>query len=298
MRCVNCQKNAVIRIKRHHVSFCKDHFNDFFMRQVKSNLKRFKMIKRNERVMVCVSGGKDSMVLWKVLTDLGCDTVGLYINLGIENYSDPSGTKVDSFAKTHQLNLEIIDLKDRDLSIPTLSARRNRPECSVCGTIKRYYFDKTAYDLGVDVVATGHNLDDEAARLLGNTVRWDTVHMEKQSPTLKSDDRMLKRKIKPLISLTEQEVAAYAFLNKIEYFHEECPMSVGATSMVFKDALNRMENEMPGMKQYFYFQFLKERHRFRDDEKDTTDDLIPCKSCGFESYQPVCSFCKLVTPKP
>ena len=103
---------------------------------------------------------------------------------------------------------------------------------------------------------------------------------------------MLKKKVKPLISLTEQEVAAYAFLNKIDYIIQECPMSKGATSMLFKEALNKLEDSMPGTKQFFYFQFQKERYRFENKKKEK-DELIKCKICGFESFQEVCNFCKL-----
>jgi uncharacterized protein (TIGR00269 family) len=103
---------------------------------------------------------------------------------------------------------------------------------------------------------------------------------------------MLKKKIKPLISLTEQEVAAYAFLNKIDYIIDECPMSKGATSMVFKEALNKIEDTMPGTKQFFYFQFQKERGKFLKQETKK-EELIKCKICGFETYREVCNFCKL-----
>lgn len=293
MRCINCKQKAVIRVKRHHSSFCKTHFNAFVVKQVQKNIKKFRMIAPTDKVMTCISGGKDSMVLWKILHDLGYETIGLYVDLGIDQYSVNSREKVVQFASQYGLNVEIVELEKDNISIPQLADTRKRPECSVCGIIKRYFFNKVAYDIKSDVIATGHNLDDESSRLLGNFMHWHTEHFAKQSPTIPSDDRMLKRKVKPLISLTEQEIAAYAFLNKIEYLHEECPMSVGATSMVFKEALNNMENKMPGTKQFFYFQFQKEKEKFVEESSNDLDELIPCAVCGFESFQETCGFCRL-----
>ena len=56
--------------------------------------------------------------------------------------------------------------------------------CSACGLSKRHLFDDAARDGGYDVVATGHNLDDEAAVLFGNTLRWDIDYLARQLPVL------------------------------------------------------------------------------------------------------------------
>ena len=50
--------------------------------------------------------------------------------------------------------------------------------------MKRYQFNRIAVQNEYDVMATGHNLDDEASRLLGNVLRWQTEYLDKQSPTL------------------------------------------------------------------------------------------------------------------
>ena len=61
--------------------------------------------------------------------------------------------------------------------------RGSRSTCAVCGLSKRYVFNRAALEGGFDVVATGHNLDDEAATLLGNTLRWQTDAIARQSPS-------------------------------------------------------------------------------------------------------------------
>lgn len=88
--------------------------------------------------------------------------------------------------------------------------------CSACGKIKRHYFNKTALEEGFTALATGHNLDDEIARLFSNTLRWDVGYLSDQGPRLDGEDGFA-RKVKPFWRLTEFETATYAFLEEIEH---------------------------------------------------------------------------------
>ena len=58
------------------------------------------------------------------------------------------------------------------MGVPLLSRVLRRAPCSGCGLNKRYLFNKIALEREFSVVATGHNLDDEAATLMGNVLRW------------------------------------------------------------------------------------------------------------------------------
>lgn len=294
MKCIKCENNAVISLQRHNAGFCKEHFTEYFHRQVNKAAKDHKMFRMGDKVMVCVSGGKDSLVLWYILHSYGVDTTGMYVSLGIGEYSQKSKQKVINFAEKHGLKSIIIDLDELGQPIQMLAARTRRNSCSVCGQVKRHYFNKVAYDNGFDVVATGHNLDDESARLFGNVLRWDTDHLAKMSPNLPEEGDTMKRKVKPLMRLTEKEVAAYAFLHGIDYIPDECPLAKGASSLQFKSVLNELESKMPGTKHFFYLEYFnKAADRFKIEEKDK-DEMRKCIKCGMDSYLEVCSFCKLM----
>ena len=101
--------------------------------------------------------------------------------------------------------------------IRELATVLHRPTCSTCGTIKRYQFNRAAVEQDYDVMATGHNLDDEAARLLGNVLHWQEEYLDKQSPTLPASVEGFAKKVKPLCRLSEREIAAYAVVNRIDY---------------------------------------------------------------------------------
>ena len=165
--------------------------------------------------------------------------------------------------------------------------------CSACGLSKRHLFDEAARQHGYDVLATGHNLDDEAAVLFGNVLRWQTDYLGRQLPVL-PERHGFPRKVKPLVRLGEREMAAYCVLAGIDYIVEECPMAVGNKHLGYKEALNAIEAQSPGSKHDFYFGFLKRAsERFLPDAVAEQEDLAPCGNCGAPTTGELCAFCKL-----
>ena len=147
----------------------------------------FKMIARDDRVLVAVSGGKDSLAVWDLLIELGYQADGLYVGLGIGEYSDTSAEYARAFAAEHGLDLVEVGLRDQyGYDIPTAARATRRAPCSACGMTKRHIFDKAALEGGYTVLVTGHNLDDEAAVLFGNTLRWDVEYLARQLPVLQA----------------------------------------------------------------------------------------------------------------
>ncbi len=293
MKCRVCRGPAIIDIRRHNANFCTTHFLKYCQDQVAKSIKEFAMAEPGERLLVAVSGGKDSLAVWDLLVEMGYDCDGLYIGLGIGEYSDVSGRYVRAFAEQRGLHLIEIDLRDDyDYDIPTAAAVTRRVPCSACGLSKRHLFDAAAIDGGYDAVVTGHNLDDEAAVLYGNVMRWQTAYLSRQRPTLDAEHGF-PRKIKPLVRLSEREMAAYCVLRGIDYQVDECPMAIGNKHLRYKEILNATEAASPGSKHAFYFQFLRNAvHRFDDDPEATT--LGTCERCGSPASSDICSFCRLV----
>ena len=140
---------------------------------------------------MAVSGGKDSLALWDLLLDAGVDADGLYLGLGIGEYSDESGRYARDFAARREARLVEVDLPAHfGFDIPTGATAARRAPCSACGLSKRHLFNQAALDGGYDVIATGHNLDDEAAVLFGNVLRWDLAYLGRQYPVLPDEPRL------------------------------------------------------------------------------------------------------------
>jgi uncharacterized protein (TIGR00269 family) len=296
MKCRRCRApEVVIELRRHNAAFCRDCFFHHVREQVRRAIDDFAMFETHERVLVAVSGGKDSLGLWDLLLDLGYHADGLYLGLGIGEYSDESVQYVRAFAAERGAHLIEVDLpSDHGFDIPTAARVTRRVPCSACGLSKRHLFNSAAREGGYDVIATGHNLDDEAAVLLGNVLRWDADYLGRQLPVLPAADGFVK-KVKPLVKLGERELAAYCVLRGIDYQVEECPNAIGNKHLGYKEALNAIEDQSPGSKNAFYFGFLaRAADRFAGESAASREDLAECPRCGSPTTGEVCAFCKLV----
>ncbi len=302
MKCRKCGAKASVNMRQHKLALCKDHFLEWVPEQAERFIKKYDMFSRSDRVLVAVSGGKDSLSLWDILVRLGYQADGLYIGLGIDGgfgYSSESHRLAAQFAEKDGLKLHVVDVaSEYGQPIPILSEVSHRGKgkpCAVCGLTKRHVMNRIARDLGYDVLATGHNLDDEAAVLFGNTLRWSGEYLLRQGPVLPAVPGMA-RKVKPLCRFYEREMTAYALLRGIEYIYEECPFAEGSTSIYYKEVLNRLENDRPGSKLSFYLSFLEARERglFAEQAK-RLEELHTCPHCGQPTTAPgLCSFCRLM----
>jgi tRNA(Ile)-lysidine synthase TilS/MesJ len=312
-------------MRQHRLALCEVHFVEWVEAMTLGFIKKYRMFGADDKILVAVSGGKDSLSLWRILLKLGYRADGLYLDLGIDDgcgYSSRSGEYVQRFAETvlpgsklHVLNLAQVYGK----TAPEMAGRRTggrKKLCSVCGLVKRHEINRIARELGYTVVATGHNLDDEAATLFGNVLRWESEYLARQSPVLSGDRTGMIKKTKPLARFYERETAAYAIVSNIDYIQDECPFSVGARSLRLKEVLNSMENGSPGTKLHFYFSFLRAKGgvsgiwpqdrgagqaSVEHDSaggpcaKDSAAELAPCRICGQATTAAgLCAFCRLV----
>jgi tRNA-5-methyluridine54 2-sulfurtransferase len=295
VKCRVCKESAVIDLPRHNAAFCSEHFQALCRRQVVKAIEDHDMLSPGQRVLVAVSGGKDSLALWDLLMELGYEAEGLYIGLGIGDYSDASGEVTRAFATSRGWVLHQVSLReDHGFDVPTAAAATRRVPCSSCGLSKRHLFNTEALSRGFEVVATGHNLDDEAAVLFGNTLRWDLDYLARQAPVLPARPGF-PRRIKPLMRLTERETAAWCVIRGIDYLVEECPMAAGNRHLGYKEALNQIEMASPGTKAAFYLGFLDRlAPRFADEHRAAQEELAECANCGAPTTGDVCAFCRLV----
>jgi uncharacterized protein (TIGR00269 family) len=302
-KCRKCGNHAIINMRQHKLPLCKGHFTEWVIEQTRRTIKKHKMFRPDDKILIAVSGGKDSLALWDILHKLGFQVDGLYISLGIDEgiaYSDESRLLSEKFAQSRELKLIVVDVPAQyGETIPEIAVRTNRGRgkpCSICGLSKRHVMNRVAREGGYDVLATGHNLDDEAATLFGNTINWLEGYLLKQSPVLEASPGLV-RKVKPLMRFYEREMAAYGLLQGIEYIQEECPFSVGASSIQHKEILNQLEAQSPGAKQYFYLGFLKAKENgfFTPSAEAVDDPKNICPSCGQMTHSPgKCAFCRMM----
>ncbi len=290
-------------MRQHRLALCKEHYLAWFPEQTERFIRKYDMFAHIDRLLVAVSGGKDSLAMWDVLWKLGYEADGLYINLGIDKetgYSDRSEERTRKFARERNLKLLVVNVKEQyGESIPEIAARSRRGQgkvCSVCGLAKRHIFNKTALDQGYSVMLTAHNLDDEAAFLLSNTLDWSLPRLARGFAVLPAGPGFA-RKAKPFCRFYERETAAYAILREIAYLPEECPYAAGSKQLFFKEDLNRWEDEMPGTKLRFYLNYLAalDEGIFTDCQEDAESlSGKRCMRCGQPTTAgDLCAFCRM-----
>lgn len=302
MKCRKCGRTAAFNMRHHKLALCEEHYPEWFVAHTQRAIEKYRMFGPDDRVLVAVSGGKDSLSLWDVLLRLGYRADGLYIGLGIGDgagYSAASHEKAAAFAARHpDARLEVVDIAGvYGETVPEVARRKQRGRgkpCSVCGLIKRHVMNRVACEGGYDVLATGHNLDDEAAVLFSNVLHWQTGYLARQAPVLPASHQGLARKVKPFCRFYERETAAYALITGIDYIYDECPYALGSKTIYYKGLLNRLESESPGAKLHFYLSFLRAREEGFFTQSAEEVELNPCPTCGQPTSVPgLCAFCRL-----
>ena len=147
MKCTKCGAKATLELRRHNAAFCAPDFQEFFKKQVREAIRKHRMFTLEEPVLVAVSGGKDSLALWDVLIDEGYRTTGLYLDLGIFDYSVESKAKCEAFAAARGVPLIVSRVEEEvGAPVPVIKQVTRRPPCSGCGLSKRYLMNRSALD--------------------------------------------------------------------------------------------------------------------------------------------------------
>jgi tRNA-5-methyluridine54 2-sulfurtransferase len=297
MKCRSCGGQATIRLPQYNTALCSKDFIAFFTKRVHHTINKYGLITPGDRILVAVSGGKDSLALWQLLNDLGYDADGIHIHLGIDTYSDISFAKTKAMAEKLKRRLYYFSLPEVFcIGIKELSRTARRPACSICGMIKRYVMNRASTEYGYSVLATGHNLDDEASALLGNLLHWKEEYLWKKGVALDAEGTYLTKKVKPFFLCTEKEAAAFAVMNGIDYVYDECPYSVGAKTLLYKDLLNSVEDRSPATKLAFMKGYLKRSKQIKEERIPFySEHRQTCTICGYPSFTDLCNFCQLVS---
>ena len=297
-RCAKCGKEAVIRIPYARMWLCKEHFIEFFETRVLKAIRRYGLARKGDRILVAVSGGKDSAALLSAMVEaakeLGIEVIALHIDLGIGEYSRRNREAVERLAHQLGTKLLVFDVEEvLGMSIPEMARRSRRPPCSVCGLVKRYVINAAAVELGVDAVALGHNMDDMIAYVMKAFITQDLSNVHKLGPKTESVKGAVGR-IRPLYDTSEREALAYALMKGLSFNHAECPHALpGSIEREVKAFMNSLEREHPSIKVQLVRRFRKNLMEGRYCVTDSPSSVSRCPVCGLISDGGICSFCRL-----
>jgi len=296
MICNKCQNQAVYSRKYSGENLCSDCFSDSILRKAAKTISKFKMIKNNDLVCVCVSGGKDSLVLLDILNKMSkthnFKIFAVSIDEGIPGYRDEALKIVENFCAELKIEYKIFSYKKLfDLTLEeSLDLRKdNNSSCSICGIFRRRAFDQAAKTINANVIATGHNLDDVLQTFLINTTSGDTGKIGWMNPDISSEKL---RKIKPLSEIYESEIVFYAFTNDLPFQTEPCPHMDEGIRTEIREFLNSLESNHSGIKNNMYNTILK-LSQFANQSIHKEKRI--CQICGNECTGKICSVCNMIT---
>jgi len=301
MKCSFCRNESVYfrRNEGHH--YCKNHFIKNIDKRVKRTIRIGKLIENEDRIVVAVSGGKDSANVLFMLNKIFKNNpkVKLFVitlDEGIKGYRDKAMKKSEIFCKKIGVKQYIFTFeKEYGFTIDKLSKKMKSGYCGSCGLLRRYLLNRKARGLKATKLATGHNLDDECQSILMNVLKGDFLRLVRGGPIpiLTKHEKFVPR-IKPLITIPENESELYAKLNNIPFHPKRCSYSVdnplrGQT----RKFLNNLEETSPGIKYSLYESASKIMPFIRG--KFKSRKIGSCKKCGEPSSQRICKVCELLS---
>lgn len=237
--CTYCHKNALVVHRKYSGEFlCKDCFVNSIEKNIYKTISKYKMLKPRDKIVVAISGGKDSITLLYNLIKIqekiyqSNPLIALTIDEGIENYRDNSITHASDFCKIYGIPHKIITFKEKigNTLDEIVSLKKNSGDyqyaCNYCATLRRRLLNDTAKELNADVLAMGHNLTDVAETFLMNILskRFQLIsnqYLFKQENN--KIDKFFIKKISPLMRIPEEEIFLYANLKNLEHYPSHCP---------------------------------------------------------------------------
>lgn len=297
-KCSKCKRDAVIYLAYANVHQCEIHFCRMFEKRFFATIRDTCKIKRNERVAVGLSGGKDSTVMLylldKLKQKLPFELIAITIDEGIKGYRNESLEIAKKTVKDMKIEHRIFTFKKEvGKTLDQIMERKKGIPCSYCGVSRRYLLNKTAREVKADKLAIGHNLDDIAQTTFMNIMRNEPLRLIRYLNPKESDDKFVPR-IKPLIRCPEKEVAIYAILKGINIHSQECPYAHFAFRQQIRHHINELEERYPGIKFKILNSFLALQKYVDRAAIPNEHELKKCSKCGEPTSANVCKFCEIV----
>ena len=321
--CYSCLHNPAVTYRRSDGRYlCKGCYSNWIIDTVKKTISQKKLFGRNDRIIVGLSGGKDSSVLLDILHKIEhrfpSELIAVCIDEGIDGYRDDGLPIAEMTAKRLGVEFHLFSFKDligytldeivqrsRDLQEKLPSTRQTKlvhhGPCSFCGVFRRKALNIAARKLNGDKVATGHNLNDVNQTVLLNLLRGDSFKFLKGDlQPVKIHDFFIPR-VKPLQAVAERDVVLYAFYNEIEYHTTECPYAIEAMRLDVRNFLIEIEDKYPGTLNCINNSMDTVRKECLDsisgiDTNKTNDSakLLLCKKCSEPSSSKICKGCQML----
>jgi uncharacterized protein (TIGR00269 family) len=307
--CTLCKRRDAVYARAYSgEKLCTECFTASIDDKVRATIAKYEMFQHDDKIMMAVSGGKDSVSLLHLLATLEKDypkssLCAITVDEGIRGYRDEAlryavnncrklGVEhvVTSFKGLFDVKLD--ELVKRVTKARMENDAKELTPCAYCGVLRRRALNIIAREAGVDKLATAHNLDDETQTILLNLLHGDAMRIARVKPVSVERHPKLVQRVKPFCEVPEKEIAFYAYLRRIEFQSTPCPYALTALRNDIRLSLNRMEEKHAGIK----FTLFRSVERIRPALEKITEEkkLRDCKFCGEPTIGDVCKPCQVL----
>ena len=241
-------------------------------------VKRYELISTGDKIAVCISGGKDSMLMAKLLqmlqrhSEVPFELVYLVMDPG---YNAVNRQKIESNARLLHIPITVFETNIFDVANNT-----DKSPCYLCAKMRRGHLYSKAQSLGCNKIALGHHFSDVVETTV--MAMFYGSQLQAMPPKLRSQNFPGMELIRPLYCIHEDDILAWKRYNELEFiqcacrFTENCTMcdngGGGSKRQEIKTLLRRLRRDNPNI----------EKSIFNSIHSVCLDTMVGYKSGGIE----------------
>ena len=300
MQCSKCGNSKVIIKKQQSGQMlCKDCFIESIEKKVIKTIKKEKLLDKGDKVLVALSGGKDSVTTLEILNSFRkrniIDICAVTVDEGIDNYRQDGVDIAKRHAKRLGIEHRIVSLKkEYGITLDEIMQKPNhKGSCTYCGVFRRTIINKAAREMNATKIATGHNLDDEVQAIMMNYLEGNTDNLVKLGAKTESKAKEFTVKIKPLREIPEREIGLYVVAKDLEVHFDSCPYARQSFRGEVSEHINQLAEAHPTIK----YSTLRGYDKIKDILKRDFKKEYPhkrCVKCGEPSANELCKACSFL----
>ena len=295
--CTKCgNSKTIIKRRQSGQTLCKDCFIESIQKKAIKTIKKEKLLEKGDKVLVALSGGKDSVTLLDILETFRkrniIELCAVTVNEGIHGYRQDGVEIAIRHAQRLGIEHKVVSFEesfgitlDEIMKVPN-----HRGSCSYCGIFRRWIINKVAREFKATKIATGHNLDDETQAILMNYLEGNIENLTKIGPITNSKSPLFTPKIKPLREIPEREIGFYAIAKGLEVHFAGCPYSQESFRGEIGEIIKELTKNHPTIKYSTLRGFDKIKVALKKEYKSEYK-FDKCVLCSEPSSNEICRVC-------
>jgi tRNA(Ile)-lysidine synthase TilS/MesJ len=179
---------------------------------------QYQMIRENDKIAVCISGGKDSMLMAKCMQELQKHKVKPFELEFL--VMDPGYNRINRQTIIDNAAMMQIPIKIFETNIFDVVATTDRSPCYLCAKMRRGHLYSKARELGCNKIALGHHFDDVIETILMSMLYG--AEIKTMMPKLHSTNFEGMELIRPMYMVREADILAWKRYNQLNFIQCAC----------------------------------------------------------------------------